>query len=64
MHAKETLKITKDNNLMDFDLAYSYESMSRAYLISGNKNESEVWYNKAKVAGDLIKNKKDKECFF
>ena len=28
-YAKETLKITEDNNLKDFDLAYAYESMAR-----------------------------------
>ena len=62
-YAKETLKITEDNNLKDFDLAYAYESMARAYSISENKDESEEWYKKAKAAGDLIVDEKDKECF-
>ena len=62
-YAKETLKITKDNNLKDFDLAYAYESMARAYLIANNQNESKEWYKKAKVVGDLIVNEKDKEYF-
>jgi len=62
-YAKETLKITEDNNLKDFDLAYAYESMARAYSISENKDESEEWYKKAKAAGDLIADEKDKECF-
>jgi len=62
-YAKETLKITKDNNLKDFDLAYAYESMTRAYSIAKNQNESKEWYKKAKVAGDLIVSEKDKEYF-
>ena len=62
-YAKETLKITKDNNLKDFDLAYAYEAMARAYSTANNQNESKEWYKKAKVAGDLIINEKDKEYF-
>ena len=62
-YAKETLKITEDNNLKDFDLAYAYEAMARAYLISNNQNEYKEWYKKAKVAGDLIAGEKDKEYF-
>ena len=62
-YAKETLKITEDNNLIDFDLAYAYESMARAHSISENKDESEKWYKKAKAAGDLITDEKDKEYF-
>ena len=58
-YAKETLKITEDNNLKDFDLAYAYESMARAYSISENKDESEKWYKKAKAAGDLIADEKE-----
>ena len=62
-YAKETLKITEDNNLKDFDLAYAYESMARAYSNTNNQNESKEWYKKAKVAGDSIVNEKDKEYF-
>ena len=61
--AKETLKITEDNNLKDFDLAYAYEAMARAHSISKNQNESREWYKKAKNAGDLIEGEKDKEYF-
>ena len=62
-YAKETLKITEKNNLKDFDLAYAYESMARAYLSAGDKDKSEKWYKKAKTAGDLIVSDCDKEYF-
>ena len=62
-YAQETLKITEENNLKDFDLAYAYESMARAHSIANNHNESKEWYKRAKVAGDLIANEKDKEYF-
>jgi len=62
-YAKETLKITEKNNLKDFDLAYAYESMARAYSISGDKDKSEKWYKKARDTEDLITGEKDKEYF-
>ena len=64
-HAKRTLKITEENTtqLKDYDLAYAYESMARAYSVSGNKDKAEQWHNKAKEAGDLIESECDKEYF-
>ena len=64
-YAKETLKITEENKkkMKDFDLAYAYESMARAYSISGDKDKSEKWYKKAKTPGDLIASDCDKEYF-
>ena len=62
-YAKQTLKITEEQDLQDFDLAGAYESMARAHATSNNKNESIKWLKKAKKAGDLIKSDKDKEYF-
>ena len=56
-------QVIRNNNLKDFDLAYAYEAMARAYSIANNQNESKEWYKKAKVAGDLIVGEKDKEYF-
>ena len=62
-YAKETLKITEDNNLKDFDFAYAYEAMARAHSISNDQNESKEWYKKAIISGNLIEGEKDKEYF-
>ena len=62
-YAKETLKITDDNCLKDFDLAYAQESMARAHSIAKNKIQSKEWYKKAKIAGNLIVGAKDREYF-
>ena len=62
-YAQETLKITEENNLKDFDLAYAYGSMAQAFSIANNENKFKEWYKKAKVAGGLITNEKDKEYF-
>jgi tetratricopeptide (TPR) repeat protein len=62
-YAKETLKITEEQDLQDFDLAYAYESMARAYAAFDNKDESIKWLEKAKEAGTLIQREEDKKYF-
>lgn len=62
-HAKLCLELTKENNLVDFDLAYAYESMARAFASSGKKPESQQYIKLAKEAGEKIKNKEDKDLF-
>ena len=49
--------------MKDYDLAYAFESMARAYSISKDKDKSEKWYNKAKTSGSLIASDCDKESF-
>jgi hypothetical protein len=63
-HAKLCMELTKENNLVDFDLAYAYEGMARAYACSQEKAESEKYIKLAKEAGEKIKNKEDKDIFF
>lgn len=63
-HAKTCMEITKENNLIDFDLAYAYESMARVFASSGKKSESQEYIKLAKDAGEKIKNKEDKDLFF
>ena len=46
--AQKTMRLT--NNFKDFDLAYAYEAMARAHSASGNKDECNRWFNKAKEA--------------
>ncbi len=62
-HAEKTVELTKTHGFKDFDLAYAYECLARAYAVSGNKKERKKWYEKAKQAGDVISDKKDKKIF-
>ncbi len=48
----------------DFDLAYAYEAMARAYAVSREKSKCEEYINLAKEAGEKIKAKEDRELFF
>lgn len=63
-HAKNCLELTRKHNLIDFDLAFSYEGMARAYATSGKREEALNYIKLAEKAGKEIKNKKDREIFF
>ena len=62
-YAEETLRLTEEHGLKDFDLAYAYECMARAYAAMGNNEECKKWWEKAKSAGELIQDKEDKKYF-
>jgi len=62
--AKKALKLTNDQNLIDYDLAYAYEAMARANAALGNEQECKKGWNKAKNAGDNIQDQNDKKYFF
>lgn len=63
-HAKRCLEICKENNIKDFDIAFAYEAMARAYAVSGKEAECEKYISLAKEAGDQIKGKEDRDYFF
>jgi hypothetical protein len=63
-HAKRCMELTEENNLIDFDLAYAYEGMARAYAVAGGKSESEKYIRLAKEAGEKIKAEEDRDLFF
>jgi len=62
-YAKETARLTKEQDLKDFDLAYSYEALARANAALGNKKECVKWLEKAQEAGTLIQREEDKKIF-
>jgi hypothetical protein len=64
-HAKRGLQICTDNNIGDYDIAWAYEAMARAYSISRNKKtELKKYLDLAKEAGNKIKKEDDKKLFF
>ena len=62
-YARETLSLTKKQDLKDFDLAYSYEALARANAAAGNKKECTKWLEKAQEAGTHIQAEEDKKYF-
>ena len=63
-HAKLCFKITQDNNIGDFDLAFAHEALARASALAGNKKDYEKHLKLANEAGEKIKDKGDREYFF
>jgi hypothetical protein len=63
-HAKRCLEICKQNDIGDFDLAYAYEAMARAYAVAREKSEAEKYIQLAKEAGEQIKEKEDRNLLY
>ena len=63
-HAKKCLELTEKNKIEDFDLAFAYEAMARAFALLKDKKEFDKYNNLAIKAGEKIKKKDDKDYFF
>jgi len=63
-HANLCLKITRDNNIEDFDLAFAHEALARASVLAGNKKDYEKHLKLANEVGEKIKDKGDRDYFF
>jgi hypothetical protein len=63
-HARRCLEICQNNNIGDFDIAFAYEALARAYAVSSSKTECEKHIKLAKEAGEQIKGEQDKNYFF
>lgn len=62
-HAQRCLDICLANGIGDFDLAYAYEALARAYAIAGDTTQRENFYQLALQAGQLISDADDKKLF-
>ncbi len=63
-HARRCLEICQENKIGDFDIAFAYEAMARAYAVAREKSEREKYIKLAKAAGEDIKGKENKDYFF
>ena len=59
-HAERCLELCKANNIGDFDLAFAYEALARAYAAAGSKANCEKYLELAKSAAENIKKQEDK----
>jgi hypothetical protein len=62
-HAKRCLKVTLENGIKDFDLAFAYEAMARACDLAGDEVETAKYVELAKQAAAKIKDPQDREYF-
>lgn len=63
-HADRCLKITLENELKDFDLAFAYEAMARACNLAGDEVNVAKYMALAKDAGAKIAKENDHKYFF
>lgn len=62
-HAQRCLQVCLDHQIGDFDLAYAYEAMARAYATLGKLPDAQKYYSLAKEAGEAIKDPEAKKFF-
>ena len=63
-YARSCLKLTEDNGIGDFDLAFAYEAMTRSHAVAGNRDEAGKYRKLAEEAGGKIGKKEDRDWFF
>lgn len=54
VHAKRNLDIVLEHDIKDFDLAFAYEALARAYSLSGDNEAKEKYLHLAKEASTQI----------
>lgn len=59
-HALRCIAICEEFGIADFDLAYAYEAVARAYFALGDKSSAAIWAHQAGVAGDRIADPEDR----
>ena len=62
-HAQLCMKLTKELELKDFDLAYAYEGLARAYALNKDSTNKRKYFDLAKITSEKIKNPEDRKLF-
>jgi hypothetical protein len=60
-HARFALDICERHGIGDFDLAYAYEALARAYALTADSAESARWLAKARAAAADIAEQEDRD---
>ena len=62
-HAQRCLQLCEANQIGDFDLAFAYEALARAYAIAGDIAESQKYVELAEQAAAQVEEDDDREYF-
>jgi hypothetical protein len=60
-HARLALDLCERNDIGDWDLAFAYEALARAYAIASDSAESAAWLAKARAASADITDDEDRD---
>jgi hypothetical protein len=63
LHGEHSLYHCLQNDFGDFELAFAYEAVARAYMVKGDEAKMEEYFALASKAGDNIAKNDDKEYF-
>jgi hypothetical protein len=65
-HAQICFELLDGNkaDMEDFDFAFAYEAIARAYAVNGDKDAAKRFFKMAQKAGESIKVKEDRDIFF
>jgi hypothetical protein len=62
-HAQRCLGICQANDIGDFDMAFAYEAMARAYAVAGDAARSKEYIALGEQASEHIEDKDNREYF-
>lgn len=62
-YAQRCYELTTQHKLVDFDLAFSFEALARAYALNGMEKEYQQYRALAQKASEQIEEDDDKEIF-
>jgi hypothetical protein len=62
-HARRCLELCEEHGIGDFDIAYAYEALARASLISGQRGAADQYIDLARDAGARIAEQDDRDLF-
>ena len=60
-HAERALAVCEANGIGDFDLAFCYEALARAYAVAGEPAESQRWLERGLAAANNVAEDDDRE---
>jgi hypothetical protein len=59
-HAQRALAICQRAGIADFDLAFCYEALARAYAVAGDETQKQHWLGEARAALESISEEEDR----
>lgn len=60
-HGKASLDLCLENEIKDFDLAFGYEAVARAYKVLGDEDSKQMYLKLALKAAEDVKDKGDRD---
>lgn len=60
-HAQSALATCEANDIGDFDLAFCYEALARAYAVAGDANEAQRWQQRGIELAANVADDEDRE---